>query len=211
MFAKTIVESDAFLSQSIKAQCLYYQINMKADDDGFLNNALTICKSLGFTKKVLDELIDNKFLLYLGEGITVVKHWLINNRIQKDRYHQTVYQDKYKLLSIREDKAYTLLSKNGTKTDTTWTTNGQQMDTEVSIGKYSIGKYSDDDINIKNISARFLELGYGQNIIDKALKIYSSTHYPKTSGFYQRILNTLVDDEIYDKEAYISEIARNYV
>ena len=54
MFAKTIVESDAFLSQSVKAQCLYLHLGMSADDDGILNNALSICRGLGFKKDVLD-------------------------------------------------------------------------------------------------------------------------------------------------------------
>lgn len=216
MFAKTVVESDMFISMSIKAQNLYYQLNMKADDDGFLNNSLSICRSLGFTKKALDELIEKRFVLDLGDGITVIKHWLINNRIQKDRYKPTIYQEKYQLLSIKEDKGYTLLDNkrttNGHKNenmDNKWTQNGQQLCTQVSIGKDSIGKYSDDDIN--NINMRMLEIGTEPKTIDKALKIFANKQYPKTSGFYQRIINTLVDNKIYDKEAYISEIARNYV
>lgn len=209
MIAKTVVSSDPFLSQSIKAQCLYFQLNINADDDGFLNNALVICRSLGFNKSVLKELVDNKFLLDMGDGITVIKHWLINNRIQKDRYHPTIYQEKYNLLTIRDDKAYTLKNKNGTELEHLRTTNGQQMDTQVSIGKYSIGKYRDDDIN--NINGRMLEIGTDPSTINKALKIYSNKNYPKTSGFYQRILNVLTDANIYDKEAYISEVARNYV
>lgn len=209
MFAKTVVGSDAFLGQSIKAQCLYYRLNMEADDDGLLNNALTICKGLGFTKKILDELISNRFLLDLGDGITVIKHWLINNRIQRDRYHPTVYQEKYELLSIKDDKAYTLLSKHGTDMDTKRTTNGQQLCTQSSLGKDSIGKYSDDDIT--NINKRMLEIGTKQEIIDKAMKIFNIAKYPKTSGFYQRIINTLTDDSIFNKEAYINEIAKNYV
>ena len=120
------------------------------------------------------------------------------------------------MLSIKEDKGYTLLDNkrttNGHKNenmDNKWTQNGQQLCTQVSIGKDSIGKYSDDDIN--NINMRMLEIGTEPKTIDKALKIFANKQYPKTSGFYQRIINTLVDNKIYDKEAYISEIARNYV
>ena len=35
MFAKSITESDDFLSMSKDAQCLYYHLCMYADDDGF--------------------------------------------------------------------------------------------------------------------------------------------------------------------------------
>ena len=70
-------------------------------------------------------------------------------------------------------------------------------------------KNIDDDIN--NINGRMLEIGTDPKIISKALKIFANHKYPHTSGFYQRIINTLTDANIYDKEAYISEVARNYV
>ena len=37
MFAKTIIDSDAFLEMPISARLLYYDLGMRADDDGFLN------------------------------------------------------------------------------------------------------------------------------------------------------------------------------
>lgn len=199
MFAKTIVESDAFLSQSIKAQNLYYQLNMKADDDGMLNNANTICRSLGFKSDVLKELIKNRFLLDLGDGITVIKHWLINNRIQKDRYKPTVYQEKYKLLSIKEDKGYTLLDSN-------WTTDGQHLDTQDRLGKDSIG-YLDDDIKICN--QRLLEAGVEKSIIDNAIHYYTTINCPHTKDFYLKVLDIVQDNGVLNKYAYISKVAQN--
>ena len=38
MFSEDIVESDAFLSLSKEAQLLYFHLNMRADDEGFVNN-----------------------------------------------------------------------------------------------------------------------------------------------------------------------------
>ena len=190
MFAKTIVESDPFLAQSIKAQCLYFQIGMKVDDDGILNNALTICKSLGFKKDVLDELMKNRFLLDLGDGITVVKHHLINNRIQKDRYKPTIYQEKLQLLTIKDDKSYTFKSNNDVNMEQEWTHNGQQKDTQHSIGKNSIGKYRLLEEDIKNINGRYREMGVDENTFDKAMSIFTK-YTCQTSGFYQRIMNIL--------------------
>ena len=53
MFAKTIIDSDAFLDMPLSAQSLYFHLSMRADDDGFINNPkkvqrmryVTICKT----------------------------------------------------------------------------------------------------------------------------------------------------------------------
>ena len=42
MFAKVIVDSDAFLDMPLSTQALYFHLSMRADDDGFLNNARKI-------------------------------------------------------------------------------------------------------------------------------------------------------------------------
>lgn len=38
MFAKTIIDSDAFLEMPDSSQLLYFHLAMRADDDGFINN-----------------------------------------------------------------------------------------------------------------------------------------------------------------------------
>ena len=38
MFAKTIIDSDAFLDMPMSTQVLYFHLSMRADDDGFINN-----------------------------------------------------------------------------------------------------------------------------------------------------------------------------
>lgn len=38
MFTKSIIDSDAFLEMPLSAQALYFHLNMRADDDGFVNN-----------------------------------------------------------------------------------------------------------------------------------------------------------------------------
>lgn len=69
-------------------------------------------------------------------------------------------------------------------------------------------RLDDDDIN--NINARARYLGADCNVINKAIDVYK--HYQISSkDFYQKIMNTMLDSEIYDKEAYISEIARNFI
>lgn len=197
MFAKTIVESDAFTTMTPKAQCLYLHLCMNADDDGLMNNAMSVCRSLGFTKTNLQELFDKRFLLDLGDGITAVKHWKINNYIQKDRYKPSIYQDKMNLIKVKEDGSYTECIQFG-----------YSLDTQVSIGK---SKVREEDMNIKEIAARTLEMGFPSSIVDEAITIYEKALCPKTADFFQKIINTLTDANIYNKDGYIYRMAENEV
>ena len=199
MFAKTILESDAFTTMTPKAQCLYVHLCMAADDDGLMNNAMSVCRSLGFTKQNLQELFDKRFLLDLGDGITAVKHWKINNYIQKDRYKPTIYQEKMNLLKVKEDGSYTDCIQFG-----------YSLDTQVSIGK-SKDRDREEDIRIKEIAMRLLEMGYDEAFVDETLRIFDKGLCPHTADFYQKIVNTMTNAEIYNKEGYIYRMAENEV
>ena len=47
MFAKTIIDSDAFLDMPLSTQALYFHLSMRADDDGFINNPRKIQRMIG--------------------------------------------------------------------------------------------------------------------------------------------------------------------
>ena len=47
MFAKTIIDSDAFLDMPLSSQSLYFHLSMRADDDGFINNPKKIQRMVG--------------------------------------------------------------------------------------------------------------------------------------------------------------------
>ena len=195
MFAKTIVESDAFTSMSAKAQCLYYRLGMDCDDDGVMNNAMSICRSLGFTKPVLQELLDKRFLLDLGDGVTVIKHWKINNYIQKDRYKPTIYQEQFTRLKVKNDGSYTDCIQNG-----------YSLDTQVRLGKDSIGKVNEEDILL--INARLLESGISQGIIDTAM-YYRVVYRDMDRDMYMKVIDVLENPDINDKDAYIYRMVEN--
>ena len=38
MFAKSIIDSDAFLDMPLSTQALYFHLSMRADDEGFVGN-----------------------------------------------------------------------------------------------------------------------------------------------------------------------------
>lgn len=108
MFAKTIIDSDAFLDMPMSAQCLYFHLCMRADDDGFLNNPKKIQRTIGASEDDLKILLAKNFLIPFDSGIVVIKHWRIHNYIRSDRYKETAYLEEKSKLALKDNKAYTL-------------------------------------------------------------------------------------------------------
>lgn len=112
MFAKTIIDSDAFLEMPLSTQALYFHLSMRADDDGFINNPKKIQRVIGASDDDLKLLIAKRFVLTFDSGVIVIKHWKIHNYIQKDRYKPTVYNEEKRQLSVKENGAYTYVDTN---------------------------------------------------------------------------------------------------
>jgi hypothetical protein len=108
MLNKTIIDSDAFLDMPLTTQALYFHLNMRADDDGFVNNPKKIQRTIGAGDDDLRLLIMKKFIIAFQSGIIVIKHWKMHNYIQADRYKPTVYQEEKNLLKVKSNKSYTL-------------------------------------------------------------------------------------------------------
>lgn len=115
MFCMNIVDSDAFLEMPLSTQCLYFHLNMRADDDGFIGNTKRIMRLIGASEDDLKILIAKRFILVFDDGVIVIKHWRMHNTIQKDRYTPTVYQDELNQLFIKQNKSYSLEKSAETK------------------------------------------------------------------------------------------------
>ena len=113
MFSKTIVDSDAFLDMPLSAQALYFHLSMRADDDGFLNNAKKIMRTINANQNDYDLLIAKAFIIQFDDGICVIKHWRINNYLRNDRYKPTIYQEQKNMLEIKDNGRYSLIDQDG--------------------------------------------------------------------------------------------------
>jgi len=82
MFSIEIVDSDAFLEMPTSSQLLYFHLNMRADDDGFINNPKKIMKFIGSADDDIKLLIAKKFIIPFESGVVVIKHWRIHNYIR---------------------------------------------------------------------------------------------------------------------------------
>lgn len=115
MFSKQIIDSDAFLEMPLSTQALYFHLSMRADDDGFLNNAKKVMKIIGANQNDYDLLVAKSFVIQFPDGICVIKHWRINNYLRKDRYTETIYQEEKARLTVKPNGRYSL--RNAAESD----------------------------------------------------------------------------------------------
>lgn len=141
MFAKTIIDSDAFLDMPVTARLLYYDLGMRADDDGFVNSPKKIMRTIGSSQDDMNILFAKKFVIPFSDGVVVIKHWKINNYIQSDRYHETKYTEHKEMLTIEPNGAYSLDSSD---MYTPCIQDGYNMDTQIRLGKNRLDKNSID-------------------------------------------------------------------
>lgn len=124
MFARSIIGSARFLRMPPSSRLLYYDLGMEADDDGCVE-AFAVMRKTGAAEDDLRVLASKGFLKVLNDDlVSVILDWKTNNYIQKDRYHPSIYA---KLL-------------NDPPLDTECIHDVSNMDTQVRLGKVSIGK-----------------------------------------------------------------------
>jgi hypothetical protein len=178
MFAKTIIDSDAFLDMPLSTQALYFHLSMRADDDGFINNAKKIQRMLGCNDDDLKILLSKNFIIPFETGVCVIKHWKIHNLIQKDRYKPTVYSEHKNKLSLKNNNVYTM--------DTVCIQDVSKLEPQVSIGKVSQGKektYLPSDFTVSERVIKWAnEKGYRDlnKHLDNFILVAQSNNYKYT-------------------------------
>ena len=184
MFAKSIVLSDAFLDMPLSARCLYFTLGMLADDDGFVGSPKSIMRQCGASQDDMAILLQKRYLLGFESGVIVIKHWRMNNYLQKDRYKRTTYLEELEQLVIDQRGAYTEKGKNGERYIECEVSDpvNEPMYTEciqnVYTGKDSIGK---DSIGKDRDIAR-VRLGIYNNVsltkgeLDELIRLYPNDY-----------------------------------
>lgn len=154
MFSKAIVLDDDFLDLSKDAKLLYFLLGMEADDDGFLKSSKRICKTNDIEESTLEELVEKGFIMRFPSGVLCITDWCRNNQIQKDRHTPTEFIEG-KLVEKKNGKYHlknttdTPCIQNVSNMDTPCIQDDNTMETQVSIGKVSIGKNSSDKSSIE--------------------------------------------------------------
>lgn len=189
MFAKTIIDSDAFLDMPLSSQTLYFHLSMRADDDGFINNPKKIQRMIGASDDDLKILIAKKFIIPFESGIVVIKHWKIHNYIQKDRYKETIYQEEKAKLITKENESYSL--------DTTCIHDGYSLEAQDRLGKdrKELGKVRLGKDTLTSTECESIIEYYNVTCIDlpKVLKLTESRKKTINSRYKEHDLDKIKD------------------
>lgn len=141
MFSKKITETDLFLDMPMSTQCLYFHLNMNADDDGFIGNVKTAKRMIGASDDDLKLLMAKEFVIPFESGVVVIKDWKIHNYIRSDRYAETVYLEEKKQLSVSDNGRYVFGAQNVIPNVTpSDIPKVDGWDTQVRLGKDRLGK-----------------------------------------------------------------------
>ena len=163
MFAKTIIDSDAFLEMPTTSQLLYFHLSMRADDDGFVNKPKSLMRMVGCKDDDLKILFAKKFLIPFESGVVVIKHWKIHNYIRKDTYTETKYKEEKSTLELDENSAYRLAEPSPLQIRDEFVTSSS---TQVRLGKdregkERLGEGSIEDVPDINVGHKPIRHKYG--------------------------------------------------
>lgn len=193
MFAKTIIDSDAFIDMPATARLLYYDLSMRADDDGFINNPKKIIRMTSASDDDLNVLIAKKFVIPFEDGIVVIKHWLIHNYIRKDTYNETLCKEQKSMLIVDENKVYKLIDTNRRRAV-------DEPSTQVRLGKDRLDK---DNIYIpacegepsSAATVKASEIHQKNSLKDEELQSVEELSAKASKHKYGKYKNVLLKDE----------------
>ena len=142
MISKTVVDTDLFLDMPPTSQLLYFHLELRADDEGFVLSPKTIQRMIGASNDDFSILIAKNFIIPFESGVVVITHWLVHNSVRKDRMKATSCSKEKAMLHINSDRVY-LIEQNATNcqpSDNQVTTNCQHRLGKDRIGEDRLGK-----------------------------------------------------------------------
>lgn len=104
-----IVDSDEFVEMPISTQGLYFQLAMRADDDGFVDKPKRIMRDVKAKEADYNRLLEKGFILEI-DRVVVIKHWRMHNTLSQNRYHETPYLEEKAKLLLKDNGSYSLNS-----------------------------------------------------------------------------------------------------
>ena len=197
MFSLNVVDTDNFLDMPVSARLLYYELGMRADDDGFVDNWKKILLFTGLKNDDLKILIAKNFIIPFETGVIVIRHWRMNNYLQNDRVKPTTHQQELKSLELDENNVYNKDTTCIQETDIEdakllENTGTSKVDTDCihsidknSINENSIDEGSIDEGSINNNQNLLIPTSFSKKEVEKQLnkefdKLWE--YYPNKKG-----------------------------
>lgn len=151
MFSMEVVATDHFLEMPSTARLLYYDLGMRADDDGFVSPRRVI-RETNANEDDLKVLLAKKFLYAFEDGVIVILHWKRNNTLKNDRYLPSIYKKRLNKLGVKY-----LPGAKGS---------GSRVDPQKSIGEYSKEISKEEKQKAANVLADHLSRKHNLTRID---------------------------------------------
>lgn len=134
MFALDVIDTDRFCEMPVSARLLYYELGMRGDDEGFVQNPKKTMLTTGTTADDLKILAAKGYVILFDSGVLVITHWRQNNFIQKDRFHETTCLAEKAQIQTTDSKIYELLP-SGNKLDTPCIRTVSDLEAQIRLDK----------------------------------------------------------------------------
>ena len=181
MFSLSVVDTDSFLEMPISSRLLYYELGMRADDDGFIDNWKKILMFTGLKEDDLKILIAKNFIIPFESGVIVIRHWRLNNYLRSDRFNPTNHQEEYQKLTLQSNNVYELSTIG------------------IPVGIHSIDKNSIDKNSIdKNINILSSKLDHENDIIIEIidyLNFKCGTNYKSSTTKTKKLIKARLNEK----------------
>ena len=189
-----LTESDLFLDLTLEQQNLYFHSCLYADDEGFIKNPKSICRTIGVNFSECEELIKKGFYISFTTGVIVITHWFLHNKVRKDRMKETMFLEEKSYLSKSENGIYNLFKK---ESDNQLSTNCQPTVCPIyNINTiYNIITITNDNINdnTNNVCSELQNSSDQQENTSEpyviALPLNDKTMHYVTTGDYEKYIS----------------------
>lgn len=108
MFSRAFCRGDIFLDMPPTAQCLYIQLCLEADDDGFVASPRAVMRLAGASNSDLNILQENNFIFQFDSGKVLIIHWKVNNFLARDRYTKSLHTEERDSVYVLPSESYSL-------------------------------------------------------------------------------------------------------
>lgn len=136
MISSKIVDQDIFLDLPATSRLLYYDLLIRADDDGFITPQ-RIIRMTGASADDLRVLEAKEFVHKWEDGVIVLLHWREHNHVPADRYTASDYNPRLRSIG----KKYALGARESVyKVDTNSKQVGYKVYPQDRLGKDRLGK-----------------------------------------------------------------------
>lgn len=145
MFAIKIIDSAKFLKMPSSSRLLYYDLGMRADDDGIVE-AFNVLRMTGATEDDLRILVAKDYIKVLNDDlVTYINDWRENNQLRADRKVDSMYKNLLLQVIPEVDllESKTRSDRNNKNNFKVGTSQGQPNDNQ-GTEEYRLEQYSKD-------------------------------------------------------------------